>query len=1240
MKKLLFVLTMLITLTLVACVNDTPVSKAPVIKVDPEVVEIYAGEEVDLLFGVSATDEVDKEVKVTVVDDGGFDSTVVGTYEITYKAVNSSNLEATAKRTIRVLAPLSQLTLEVRTNKLGEQKWQGTTINFKHDLYVELSEDTNLTKQSGVFHNNTDHDITLSVEGGYGVSAVIDHNGKVIEGRDGANSKLVNEKNPTRSGSTVTKFDDETTVASAFAQNLVIPSLGYAIVIQPNYAGTTADTDGRSFMNYNVIYEYGNCVKLFWADSKEVITPYVNQAPTVSGNTTVYVAINSTNVDINALVLAGLDITDDNGTFELADDVKITDVEILDNGGFDASKEGEYIFKLKTTDGKLDTYFTRVVSVLGKEKCVTVTIGDQSHIVLAENVAIDKDLTSVGNCAYIIYTPNYKLKEGEILPANGHGVALLLDEYGQIVCIYDGANGRKFTKEHHTLKPEVDTETCNPTTYLKDAYDEAKAGGYTLVVAPHTTINSAEGGSRKFLLNNRNYGEKVTITGLDFKTSSLTFSINGKTFTAEEGTYTINKILAANLVASQKMIVYTKDLNEETIVCNGFGVAIVLDKYGKLIRIYDGANAKLFDLENPNGKNNAGFTGNDYAVVAYKSLTEEETLIIFPNDGKNQEGSPRAFGLGLRTNGSLGKVATLTGFEFLENSLEFSINGKSFKAEDGTYTINKLLTSDLVAKQKMIVYTKDLNEETIVCNGFGVAIVLDKYGKLIRIYDGANAKLFDLENPNGKNNAGFTGNDYAVVAYKSLTEEETLIIFPNDGKNQEGSPRAFGLGLRTNGSLGKVATLTGFKFAEEAELTIGSKSFTKDGEVKVALNSSDATYNSHDFVIYTTAFRGTLGVVNGYGIAFVIKDNKVVRIYDGANVKYYDSDNLDGVKDETKCSATNYLKQAIASLGANEWVLAAPHDGGSNLARNFLGSNKAINASVKCTYVNVEPSTNEDMKAINLDGNYFFGASVAVNTVVTKAADYDFVVYSYGYLGRIIKNGWSEGFVIDATTGKIVKIYDGVNGKYFDSENNGVASGSFYNNATLASDAYGKLEPNQILVLALNGGKDSSLARKFFVGNRKLDKVLSFVNFEVKVLSEEKVDMAAIKVDGHAYFITKDQLLVNEETKVAPFLVYEYGYTGNIVKNGYGVAMVIDKTTGKVVRIYDGASGKYFDSENNGVGNIVKAAEYLEQAVKSLTENEYVLCAPNGGTTGNVARGLLYDNRKIGIVVELPKFDN
>ena len=1092
MKKLLFVLTMLITLILVACVNDTPVSKAPVIKVDPEVVEIYAGEEVDLLFGVSATDEVDKEVKVTVVDDGGFDSTVVGTYEITYKAVNSSNLEATAKRTIRVLAPLSQLTLEVRTNKLGEQKWQGTTISFKHDLYVELSEDTNLTKQSGVFHNNTDHDITLSVEGGYGVSAVIDHNGKVIEGRDGANSKLVNEKNPTRSGSTVTKFDDETTVASAFAQNLVIPSLGYAIVIQPNYAGTTADTDGRSFMNYNVIYEYGNCVKLFWADSKEVITPYVNQAPTVSGNTTVYVAINSTNVDINALVLAGLDITDDNGTFELADDVKITDVEILDNGGFDASKEGEYIFKLKTTDGKLDTYFTRVVSVLGKEKCVTVTIGDQSHIVLAENVAIDKDLTSVGNYAYIIYTPNYKLKEGESLPANGHGVALLLDEYGQIVCIYDGANGRKFTKEHHTLKPEVDTETCNPTTYLKDAYDEAKAGGYTLVVAPHTTINSAEGGSRKFLLNNRNYGEKVTITGLDFKTSSLTFSINGKTFTAEEGTYTINKILAANLVASQKMI----------------------------------------------------------------------------------------------------------------------------------------------------VYTKDLNEETIVCNGFGVAIVLDKYGKLIRIYDGANAKLFDLENPNGKTNAGFTGNDYAVVAYKSLTEEETLIIFPNDGKNQEGSPRAFGLDLRTNGSLGKVATLTGFKFDEEAELTIGSKSFTKEGEVKVALNSSDATYNSHDFVIYTTAFRGTLGVVNGYGIAFVIKDNKVVRIYDGANVKYYDSDNLDGVKDETKCSATNYLKQAIASLGANEWVIAAPHDGGSNLARNFLGSNKAINASVKCTYVNVEPSPNEDMKAINLDGNYFFGASVAVNTVVTKAADYDFVVYSYGYLGRIIKNGWSEGFVIDATTGKIVKIYDGVNGKYFDSENNGVASGSFYNNATLASDAYGKLEPNQILVLALNGGKDSSLARKFFVGNRKLDKVLSFVNFEVKVLSEEKVDMAAIKVDGHAYFITKDQLLVNEETKVAPFLVYEYGYTGNIVKNGYGVAMVIDKTTGKVVRIYDGASGKYFDSENNGVGNIVKAAEYLEQAVKSLTENEYVLCAPNGGTTGNVARGLLYDNRKIGIVVELPKFDN
>lgn len=57
-----------------------------------------------------------------------------------------------------------------------------------------------------MFHNTSDHDIVLSVEGGYGCSAVLDKNGVVVEGRDGANSKLINASNPLRATSTVTTF--------------------------------------------------------------------------------------------------------------------------------------------------------------------------------------------------------------------------------------------------------------------------------------------------------------------------------------------------------------------------------------------------------------------------------------------------------------------------------------------------------------------------------------------------------------------------------------------------------------------------------------------------------------------------------------------------------------------------------------------------------------------------------------------------------------------------------------------------------------------------------------------------------------------------------------------------------------------------------------------------------------------------------------------------------------------------
>ena len=1232
-----------VTTTEPPVITTEPEPEAPVITVNPLSVEIHAGEEVELLFGVSATDKVDGTLNVIVLDDDDFDNETPGTYTITYKAVNSAGVTATATRTIVVGQALSQLALEVRENKLGEQKWQGKLLNFKNELFVEVTEDQEIAKKSGVFYNSTNGSVTITVEGGYGVAAVLDQNGKVIEGRDGANSKLVNQANPTRAGSTVTKLDADTTVASAFARDLVIPAKGYAVVIQANYAGTTADSDGRGFMNYNVIYEYGNVVKLYWVDSEEVITPYVNQAPTVSGNTKVTVVENNTD-DIEAKVKQGLVVKDDNGTFALADDVTITEVTIKSNGGYNAAVIGEYTFTLTATDGTLTTEFTRVVEVIADANKLSVTVGNNKFDTVKDAVAINQDLTGIGNYSFIIYTPAYEGEELEY--TNGYGEAFLLDEYGTIVLIFDGANGRKFTEEHHSLSP-VDTETCNATTYLVDAFAYAKENNLYLIVAPHSTANSTTGGSRQFLLSNRSFGAQVLIDGIEFKAKTVKLEINGKSFEALEELVVIDQLVTAADAGKKKMIIYTPAFEGETITCNGYGVALVLNQYGELDRVYDGANGKLFDAENPSGKTGAGFGGADYATKAFEGLQEGETLVILPNDGVNAADSARSFGLGLRMDGSIGKTASITGMTFKDHSLVLEINGKSFKALFGTYAIDELVTEADAGKKKMIIYTPAFEGETITCNGYGVALVLNQYGELDRVYDGANGKLFDAENPSGKTGAGFGGADYATKAFEGLQEGETLVILPNDGVNAADSARSFGLGLRMDGSIGKQASITNIEFEVRfvPTLKIGNNTFAKEGEIKVAYNDATATSTSHDFLVFTSDFTGTSAFVNSYGEAFVIKDGKVVRIYDGANGKYFDADNTAGVQDATKCTAAGYFSFALSSLGSGEWLLVAPHDGGSNVARGFLVGNRTIGADVEFNMVEVETST-KSMNALMIGTKTFFGASILIDAY-GKPADYDFALYAYGYTGRVIKNGWCEAFVVDMSTGKVVRIYDGVNGKYYDADNTaGVANkiDDTHNHYTIASmslEAFESLQPGELLVLGFNGGKNSNAGRTFLVGNRTYNAQVGALNVNIPAPAAEEVDIQALVVDGDKYYLSSPILADADVTSAAvPFLIYTKEFTGSPVANGYGEAFVIKD--GSIVRVYDGANAKYYDADNTGgVQDATKctAGAYLAEAFASLQEGEWILCAPNGGTTGNVARGFLLDHKSIGKAVVLPEFE-
>ena len=795
--------------------SDDPTGTLKV-TVTPATMEIFAGEEIDLLFGVTANDP---DATLIISDDGDFDAATPGTYTITYQATKG-DVTATATRTVTVKKALSALGLEVRKNYLGENKWQGNILSFAHALYVELSENTELAKQSGVFHNTSDGEIILTVEGNYGCSAILTANGVVIEGRDGANSRLVNADNPKRAASSATTLTiggESVSVSSAFAKEMKIPAGGYAIVVQANYAGTTSDTDGRGFMNYNVIYEVGNVVRLYWVDENETLTPYVNQKPTVEGNTKILVKFGDTEFSLDAAVLAGLVIRDDNGTFALDDDTTIAadQVTILDRGGFNVNEPGTYVVRLSVSDGTLTTEFTREVEVKS-DGIGSLTIGDKVINISADLIATDLNLTAVGNYAFIIYTSAYT---GTIDYSNGFGIAIVVDEYGTIVRIYDGANAKYYDAEN----PDgvIDATKCTVNGYITEALASRKAGE-TVIIAPNSSANNAEGGSRKFLLNNKTVGAKVSGLGLTFLSKSATITVgDDKTFTADEGKWLYNTEVSAKDAAKYLMLIYDKNYTGEVAI-NGFGAAIVLDKYGVLIKIYDGANLGFYTVD---GKSTdpLTFTTANYATVAFAELGEGETLIIFPNIGGANEG--RAFALGLRgVNGAkayCGETATLTGKTFEVKPKDDKTltvgSDKSFTADEGKWLYNTAVSKADAAKYSMLIYDKDYTGE-ISINGWGVALVLDKYGVLIKIYDGANAGFYTVD---GKSTdpLTFTTANYATVAFAELGEGETLIIFPNDGGANEG--RTFANSLRgVNGAkayCGETATLTGKTFETKAE---------------------------------------------------------------------------------------------------------------------------------------------------------------------------------------------------------------------------------------------------------------------------------------------------------------------------------------------------------------------------------------------------------------------------------------
>lgn len=836
-KKLLFTalafaLTFCTATGVAACGNDKPDNNDPkpgeqtftkpkiTIASGMETLEITQGtpeDEINLLVGITVADDYDSDLKATIADDGGFDANTVGTYTVKYKATNSKGETTEITRTVKVVKAPSALVL--KAEKAIDSNWtDGAIMKFSHDLFYTLTADATYEDyKNGVFYNASESSVVLSIAGGGGEAAILTKNGMVIEGRDGANGALMNIDHPQRVDSTARSFvydDVEYSVANDTYKFMTIPAGGFAVVVTTGMMGQGFNYDGRSFINKNVIYQYGTSVQLYWEDEPEtILTPYADKAPIVRNCPALTVALGTTEADMRALAVSGISVSDDNGTFDVSDDITNLQINIENIGGYNGDQSGEYTVDMNVSDANGNiTRFTRKVIVA--DNVTNVSIGSAKtgieNIVIKQNVTV-ADYTKVD---FVIYTKEFT---GTVADS-AYGQAFVIDDASsKIVRIYDGANAKYYDAENTSGVAGSSLETpLTQQNFITLAF-ASLGDGETLVIAPRYGMHN--NATYTLLLGNRKINETFVVDGYTFGMKTVTAGTAKAQFKVLKNTTWSN--------APGVVMVYTKAYQGE-IKANGYGIAVVLDADGKLIKTYDAVSGAYMDeahsaLTNPMDNTitdghrikfalmEGGLTTANYVTYAFAHLAEGETLVAFPNDGNNAADSARTFANGNLRAGFGTKVVSVGMVAINENNVTIGNDSATLAVN-----VNAAWTN---AAGYVNVYSKNYTG-TVKGNGYGYAFVVNAAtGKITKIYDAANGYYMDETHSalSGDTNVrqkfaeyntekNFTGEDavsnanYAAHAFANLAEGEILVAFPNVNKGEADTARTFANKHRTIGA--------------------------------------------------------------------------------------------------------------------------------------------------------------------------------------------------------------------------------------------------------------------------------------------------------------------------------------------------------------------------------------------------------------------------------------------------------
>ena len=1254
--------------------SDTPEGTTPVITVVPEELEINAGDDIDLMFGVTVTDSGDEEVRVIIEDDSDFDNTVEGVYTITYFAVNKYGNEATATRTVIVNKALSALSLEVQKNLLGETKWTGCFLNFKNSEYKTLNASATFDKQSGVFYNASESEITVTVSNSdYAVVAIITANGVVIEGRDGANRKIVNAANPIRTSSSATIAD-----INSVAEDMKIPAGGYAIVVQNGYAGDGVDADGRGFMNYNVIGTYGNVVRLLWADSQEVLTPYVDQAPVISGHTNMIYAAGA-DYDLNTKILEGVKATDDNGTFDIADDVTL-ELSVTNDGGFDIGVAGEYTITLEATDGTYTTTVTRVVEVT--TNAFDIVVDGNTYTTVESLVAIDKDIYALGKNVFVIYTPNYK---GGLNWTNGWGEAFVINQYGEVVRIYDGANGKYYDLENPA--GIVDSTKCTAGGYLTEAFNSRQDGEY-LLIAPNGTAGNS---TRQFLLDNRTIGAKVVIPGITFahkcesvciqcglclnaectesactnkcgghvhncedlckvcakctsdctdevcaaKCDCVTVVVGEKFLKVLAGTIAID--VAAPTVGSCNFIVYTyafKAENETLSWTNKNAEALILNQYGQVVRVYDGISngGKYFDAAN-----RAGIIDTSVANTlekAYASLSEGEVLLLGPYNGINNNAG-RQFIVGVRV---IGLIATIPGvtFEALPEHACESACADCGKCMDATCIMPACLAQcachrcesicakcegclDLACTEKACETKCSCHDCVNFCATCGGCKNTECENDVCAKKCVCTPSLEETGKYLAINGTYFYAETfyYNEVLTANTANTRQLIIYD---KKYTGDVVTNGYGVAMvfdeNGVFIKAYTWDGiYKLGQEKKAidyaqADGSYSARAWSELK----------NGETLVIFANGATTNPSDARKYWAlplcSTALGKTAVLTGYKFGQMAAHECESV--CNQCGHCLDAECTEEACANKCAGHEVIVHTCESVCAKCNGCLDAECVEEAcATKCGCFTVKIGAKE---YVALPGMWAINTEITTSNAATKAV----WVFDKSYTGNFSTNGYGVAVVLDKF-GRVIEVYDGANGGYWLPA--GKQASAHFTTATYATVAWSELQEGETLLVFPNG-PDGNKARQIGLDCRYL------FNQKMSLTGITFVDTnMTITIGSKTYTATEGKWLYNTAVTTSnaanyAIVIFDKNFTGEFTTNGYGVAVVLD-AEGKVARVYDGANGGYWLPTGKQASAHFNVNTYATVAWSELQEGETLVILPNGGSEGNAARQVGLDCRSL-----------